>query len=111
MVESKSDASPVTEADRQAEEAMRALLSQKVPTHAIFGEEGGMQAGEPEEDGSDSGFLWVLDPIDGTKSFITGEHTSPLHLQIFNLNSNSQIRNFCRPAGRLPVCKGSARYA
>ena len=32
-----------------------------------------MHAGEPEQDGSDSGYLWVLDPIDGTKSFITGQ--------------------------------------
>nr|UAD82033.1 myo-inositol-phosphate phosphatase 2 [Pseudococcomyxa simplex] len=73
VVESKSDASPVTEADRQAEEAMRGVLREHAPTHAIFGEEGGMHAGEPEQDGSDSGYLWVLDPIDGTKSFITGK--------------------------------------
>ena len=73
VVESKSDASPVTEADRQAEEAMRGVLREHAPTHAIFGEEGGMHAGEPEQDGSDSGYLWVLDPIDGTKSFITGQ--------------------------------------
>ena len=71
-MESKSDASPVTEADRQAEEAMRAVLQEHAPTHAVFGEEGGMHAGEPEQDGSPSGYLWVLDPIDGTKSFITG---------------------------------------
>ncbi|BDA44688.1 Histidinol-phosphatase [Coccomyxa sp. Obi] len=72
-VESKSDASPVTEADRQAEEAMRVVLQEHAPTHAVFGEEGGMHAGEPEQDGSHSGYLWVLDPIDGTKSFITGK--------------------------------------
>ena len=79
-VDSKADASPVTEADRQAEAAMRELIRASFPAHAIFGEEGGMQAGDPAEDGAGGGssFLWVLDPIDGTKSFITGA-SWPLH--------------------------------
>lgn len=48
---------------------MRALLREELPSHAVFGEEGGMTPG----DGSDGcEYLWVLDPIDGTKSFITG---------------------------------------
>lgn len=51
---------------------MRAVLQEHAPTHAVFGEEGGMHAGKIEQDGSHSGYLWVLDPIDGTKSFITG---------------------------------------
>lgn len=69
-VDSKSDASPVTIADRQAEEAMRRLIKQQQPQHSIFGEEAGLDLGT--SNGSDDAWLWVLDPIDGTKSFITG---------------------------------------
>ncbi len=65
-VDSKSDASPVTIADREAETAMRSLLAQLVPDHGVFGEEAGYTAGTSDE------YVWVLDPIDGTKSFITG---------------------------------------
>jgi myo-inositol-1(or 4)-monophosphatase len=64
-VETKSDQSPVTQADRGAEELMRAAIARKFPTHGIVGEEFG-----PER--ADAEFVWVLDPIDGTKSFITG---------------------------------------
>lgn len=63
-VESKADASPVTIADRSAEQAMRALIQRRHPTHGILGEEFG-----PER--ADAEFVWVLDPVDGTKSFIT----------------------------------------
>ncbi len=56
---------PVTEADRAAELAMRTMIRQKFPTHGIVGEEFG-----PER--PDAEFVWVLDPIDGTKSFISG---------------------------------------
>src|SRR5579871_3287769 len=56
---------PVTAADRAAELAMRALIREKFPTHGIIGEEFG-----PER--PDAEFVWVLDPIDGTKSFISG---------------------------------------
>lgn len=65
LVEAKGDASPVTEADRQAELAMRALLRQRFPEHGIWGEEFG-----PEK--PDAEWLWVLDPIDGTRAFVTG---------------------------------------
>lgn len=65
-VDSKSDASPVTVADREAEAAMRDVLSRLVPDHGVFGEEAGYEAGSSED------WVWVLDPIDGTKSFITG---------------------------------------
>lgn len=76
-VDSKSDASPVTIADRQAEDAMRALIRQAVPAHSVFGEEHGLQLGDSSSsnsngDSSSGEWLWVLDPIDGTKSFITG---------------------------------------
>ena len=71
-VDSKSDASPVTAADRAAEAAVRAVLAARVPSHAVFGEEAGMTYGSDDEE-SGSEFLWVVDPIDGTKSFITGK--------------------------------------
>jgi inositol-phosphate phosphatase / L-galactose 1-phosphate phosphatase / histidinol-phosphatase len=64
-VDDKSDLSPVTIADREAETAMRALLARHVPSHGIFGEEHGVERADAE-------YVWVLDPIDGTKAFITG---------------------------------------
>ena len=65
LVDAKGDASPVTEADRQAEVALRALLRARFPDHGIWGEEYG-----PER--PDAEYLWVLDPIDGTRAFVTG---------------------------------------
>jgi inositol-phosphate phosphatase / L-galactose 1-phosphate phosphatase / histidinol-phosphatase len=62
--ERKEDGSPVTAADTAIEAALRATIQQQFPTHGIFGEEKG-QTG-------DARALWVLDPIDGTKSFLTG---------------------------------------
>jgi myo-inositol-1(or 4)-monophosphatase len=56
---------PVTAADRAAEAAMRALIRRNFPKHGIIGEEFGSE-------GADSEYVWVLDPIDGTKSFICG---------------------------------------
>lgn len=64
-VEIKSDDSPVTAADKGAEQLLRALIAKKFPSHGIIGEEFG-------EDRPGAEFTWVLDPIDGTKSFITG---------------------------------------
>jgi inositol-phosphate phosphatase/L-galactose 1-phosphate phosphatase/histidinol-phosphatase len=65
-IDDKSDNSPVTIADRECEKAMRALLAQHVPDHGIIGEEWG-----PERE--DAEWVWILDPIDGTKAFITGK--------------------------------------
>ena len=56
---------PVTEADRAGEIAMRRLITQTFPSHGIVGEEFGNQDADAE-------YCWVLDPIDGTKSFISG---------------------------------------
>src|SRR5258708_25289292 len=56
---------PVTAADRAAEQAMRTLIRKKFPAHGIIGEEFGAER-------SDAEFVWVLDPIDGTKAFISG---------------------------------------
>ena len=63
--DTKSDRSPVTIADRAAEQAMRAVLSERFPDHGILGEEFG-------HDRPGAAWQWVLDPIDGTRAFITG---------------------------------------
>ncbi|HEX2840860.1 histidinol-phosphatase [Hyphomicrobium sp.] len=60
----KADSSPVTVADKAIERALRADIEERFPEHGIFGEETGRTEGD--------GRIWVLDPIDGTKSFITG---------------------------------------
>ena len=65
-VDVKADASPVTIADREVETAMRAILIAELPDHGILGEEHGHH-------NIDADFVWVLDPIDGTKSFIAGK--------------------------------------
>ncbi|MEN3745906.1 histidinol-phosphatase [Sphingomonas sp. HF-S3] len=64
-LETKDDASPVTLADREAEEAMRRLIIAERPMDGIHGEEFGVREGS-------SGRQWVLDPIDGTRAFIAG---------------------------------------
>src|SRR3989440_6025243 len=67
-VEDKGSAAgfdPVTAADRAAENTMRSLIKRNFPEHGIVGEEYGNERSGAE-------YVWVLDPIDGTKSFITG---------------------------------------
>jgi inositol-phosphate phosphatase/L-galactose 1-phosphate phosphatase/histidinol-phosphatase len=66
--EAKADATPVTLADRNAEEAMRRLLKAEVPQDGVHGEEFGVEVGR-------SGRQWVLDPIDGTTAFLAGRAT------------------------------------
>ena len=65
VVDQKTDASPVTRADKEAEERLRELIEAACPADAILGEE------YPTKDGT-TGFRWLLDPIDGTESFIRG---------------------------------------
>ncbi|MCW9065429.1 MAG: histidinol-phosphatase [Ignavibacteriaceae bacterium] len=67
-VESKPDNSPVTIADKKAEEVMRELISKHFPEHGLFGEEFG-------ETNKGAEYTWILDPIDGTKSFICGAYS------------------------------------
>jgi myo-inositol-1(or 4)-monophosphatase len=67
-VESKADNSPVTIADKKAEEAMRELIMKHFPDHGIIGEEFGSVNNNAE-------YIWILDPIDGTKSFICGAYS------------------------------------
>ena len=63
----KADATPVTQADRGAEEAMRALIEARYPAHGVFGEEFGAKEAAP----SLPRYRWVLDPVDGTRAFIS----------------------------------------
>jgi myo-inositol-1(or 4)-monophosphatase len=80
VVETKSDRTPVTQADRGAEELMRQMIHQRFPTHGILGEEFG-----PEN--ADAEFVWVLDPIDGTRAFAAA---TPLFGTLIALLHNGQ---------------------
>lgn len=64
-VESKGEAGPVTQADRDAEQCIRMAIQSRFPEDGLLGEEYGTQAGH-------SGFTWIIDPIDGTVSFASG---------------------------------------
>ncbi len=64
-VDAKEDGTPVTEADREAEEFLRERIARTYPSHGVIGEEFGTE-------GADREYVWVLDPIDGTKSFVHG---------------------------------------
>jgi histidinol-phosphatase len=86
-VDRKRDASPVTEADRGAEQLIRELIADAYPADAVLGEEFG------ESDGS-SGWRWILDPVDGTKSFI---HGVPLFGTLIGLElGDEQVVGVCR---------------
>jgi len=82
QVDLKHDATPVTMADRQAEQLLRERIASAFPNDAVLGEEFGEQLG-------DSGFRWILDPIDGTKSFI---HGVPLYAVLIGVEHQGQSR-------------------
>ena len=71
---------PVTEADKGAERAIRALINQTFPEHGIIGEEYGSENPDAE-------YVWVLDPVDGTRAFISG---LPLWTNLIGLRHNGQ---------------------
>ena len=79
-IDDKPDLTPVTIADRESEAAMRTLIGRHFPDHGILGEEHGAERADAE-------YVWVLDPIDGTKSFITG---SPLFGSLIALTRNGR---------------------
>jgi histidinol-phosphatase len=62
-IHTKADATPVTEADVQSEQAIRAILTERFPSYGFYGEETGQHAVDAES-------VWLVDPIDGTKSFV-----------------------------------------
>lgn len=68
VVDDKEDRSPVSIADREVETALRAIISKALPDHGFIGEEHG-------SDRPDASHVWVIDPIDGTKAFLTGRPT------------------------------------
>ena len=79
-VEKKTDESPVTIADRETEQFLRQRIAERFPDDAVLGEE------FPSTDGT-SGFRWILDPIDGTKSFI---HGVPLYSTLIGLEKEGK---------------------
>ena len=79
-VETKQDASPVTVADRETETFIRSSIARRYPDHGILGEEHGAVE-------SNSPYRWIIDPIDGTKSFI---HGIPLYTVLIALLENGK---------------------
>src|SRR5215468_374151 len=63
QITTKADATPVTEADVRSEEAIKAVLTERFPSYGFYGEETGKHALDAES-------VWLVDPIDGTKSFV-----------------------------------------
>lgn len=80
-VEAKQDGSPVTQADREIELFIRDQVTEHCPADAFLGEEFGETAGT-------SGYRWIVDPIDGTKSFV---HGVPLYANLIALEENGTI--------------------
>jgi len=97
VVERKGDDSPVTVADRRAEEHLRARIARRFPDDGILGEE------LPERPGT-SAYRWILDPIDGTKSFI---HGVPLYGTLVAVERDGEP---CLGVIRIPAL-GEAVYA
>ncbi len=81
-IDAKSDGSPVTIADRSAEELIRRRIEKRYPTHAIIGEEFGAKTGEEKS------HRWIVDPLDGTKSFVRGV---PLYAVLIGLEIEGQV--------------------
>ncbi len=79
----KGDDTPVTVADRQAEELIRARIEARYPRHAIVGEEYGVSGG------AGASHRWFIDPIDGTKSFVCGV---PLYAVLIGLEIEGQVQ-------------------
>lgn len=81
-IDAKSDGSPVTIADRRAEELIRSRIEKRYPSHAILGEELGLKTGQEKT------HRWIIDPIDGTKSFIRGV---PLYAVLIGLEIEGKV--------------------
>lgn len=87
VVDAKRDSSPVTDADRGAEKLIRKLIADEFPHDGILGEEFGEQRGTNE-------YRWILDPVDGTKSFI---HGVPLFGTLIGLEREDRcVAGVCR---------------
>lgn len=101
-VEQKSNNTPVTAADKEAERVMRDLINKRFPGHGIVGEEYGNENEQAE-------YVWVLDPIDGTIAFI---HGVPLFVTLIALLKNGQpiLGAINQPIARLR-CEGDNDHA
>lgn len=94
---------PVTEADRESERAIRALINEKFPGHGILGEEFGSE-------NLDHSHVWVIDPIDGTRAFISGLPTWGTLVGL-NINGNAEAGMMSQPfTGELYYSDGEASY-
>jgi histidinol-phosphatase len=82
QIETKADNTPVTIADRESEATIRAIIRQHYPSHSIVGEEEGATDGDPD-------FRWIIDPLDGTKSFVRGV---PLYGTLVGLEIEGQAK-------------------
>jgi len=87
----KADDTPVTAADRAAEQFIRGEIEKAYPDHAIVGEEFGASPSPSGrgEGGEGEGFRWIIDPIDGTKSFL---HGVPLYGVLIGLEIEGEVR-------------------
>jgi histidinol phosphatase-like enzyme (inositol monophosphatase family) len=90
-VETKADSTPVTIADRASEEFLIEFLSREFPDDAFLGEEYGERPGT-------SGFRWILDPIDGTKSFVQGVPLYSVLVGLEDASTESVVGVICFPA-------------
>jgi histidinol-phosphatase len=115
-IDTKSDRSPVTIADRSAEQAMRAVLAERFPDHGVLGEEFGL-------DRPDARLRWVLDPIDGTRAFVSGRPTFGTLIALLDgetpilgvidqavsrerwVGAAGRRTRFCGPYGGRPGCR------
>ena len=112
QVERKQDQSPVTAADRAAETWLRERIAAAFPGDGILGEEFGETSG-------DSGFRWILDPIDGTKSFIHGvplyttligvERGNHCDIGVIYAPATDEIVHACRGQGAWTVDRSGER--
>ena len=95
-VETKADETPVTDADREAEAAIKRVLKRAFPDHAFYGEEFGREG--------DSDFLWLIDPIDGTKAFVRDYPMFSTQIALMHAARSSSAfparRNLARRRGR-----------
>jgi len=109
-VETKADQTPVTAADREAEAVIKQVLRRGFPDHAFYGEEEGRE-GEGD-------FLWLIDPIDGTRSFVRGYPMFSTQIALMHRNelvlgvSNAALRSKRKPTrrrSRSPIAKRKRR--
>lgn len=109
QVDDKPDSSPVTVADRETEAALRRLIAEAHPDHGIIGEEHGAER-------RDAALVWVIDPIDGTRSFVAGR---PLFGTLLALIADGRPilgiidqpilrERWVGAAGRATTCNGAA---